>query len=122
EPEISRQGDAIVVDLPGIDDRDRAIGLVGQTAELRGRPVRQQQENGIPAELLEQVATTVAPDADADTETTTTVPTDGSTTTAPDATTTTLPAEESDEGVAGIVGMPAQDGSTTTTAAETTTT
>lgn len=41
EPEISRQGDAIVVQLPGIDDREQALELVGQTAELRFRPVLQ---------------------------------------------------------------------------------
>jgi len=41
EPEISRQGDAIVVQLPGVDDRARALELVGQTAELRFRPVLQ---------------------------------------------------------------------------------
>lgn len=39
EPEISRQGETIVVDLPGIDDQQRALSLVGQTAELRFRPV-----------------------------------------------------------------------------------
>jgi preprotein translocase subunit SecD len=39
EPEVTRQGDNILVQLPGIEDRDRAIELVGQTAELRFRPV-----------------------------------------------------------------------------------
>ncbi len=39
EPEITRQGDDIVIDLPGVDDRERAIELVGKTAELRFRPV-----------------------------------------------------------------------------------
>jgi len=39
EPEITRQDDAIVVQLPGIADRDEALELVGQTAELRFRPV-----------------------------------------------------------------------------------
>ncbi len=47
EPEISRQGDAIVVQLPGVDDRDRALELVGQTAELRFRPVLQNVPPGI---------------------------------------------------------------------------
>lgn len=41
EPEITRQDDAIVVQLPGIADRDQALELVGQTAELRFRPVLQ---------------------------------------------------------------------------------
>ena len=39
EPDITRQGANIVVQLPGVDDQDRAIALVGQTAELRFRPV-----------------------------------------------------------------------------------
>ena len=39
EPEISRQGETIVVDLPGVEEQQRALELVGQTAELRFRPV-----------------------------------------------------------------------------------
>jgi preprotein translocase subunit SecD len=39
EPEISRQGDNVVIDLPGVRDRDKARRLVGKTAELRFRPV-----------------------------------------------------------------------------------
>jgi preprotein translocase subunit SecD len=39
EPEITRQGSDIVIDLPGVKDRDKAIALVGKTAELRFRPV-----------------------------------------------------------------------------------
>lgn len=39
EPDITRQGDRIVVQLPGIDDQQRALEVVGATAELRFRPV-----------------------------------------------------------------------------------
>ena len=39
EPEISRQGSNVIVDLPGVRDRNKALRLVGQTAELRFRPV-----------------------------------------------------------------------------------
>ncbi|MFP5376384.1 MAG: protein translocase subunit SecD [Acidimicrobiia bacterium] len=39
EPDISRQGDNIIVQLPGVRDQARALDLVGQTAELRFRPV-----------------------------------------------------------------------------------
>ena len=39
EPEIVRQGDAIIVSLPGVKDTARALKIVGQTAELRFRPV-----------------------------------------------------------------------------------
>ena len=39
EPEITRQGDAVVVELPGVKDQQRALEVVGQTAELQFRPV-----------------------------------------------------------------------------------
>jgi preprotein translocase subunit SecD len=39
EPDISRQGDTVLVQLPGVDDPQRALEVVGQTAELRFRPV-----------------------------------------------------------------------------------
>src|SRR5436190_3824473 len=39
EPDVQRQGDTIVVNLPGVKDRAKAERLVGETAELRFRPV-----------------------------------------------------------------------------------
>ena len=42
EPEISRQGSTILVQIPGVEDQQRAIDLVGQTAELRFRPLYQE--------------------------------------------------------------------------------
>src|SRR5436305_13153162 len=42
EPDISRQGQNVVISLPGVKDPDRALTLVGQTAELRLRPVLEQ--------------------------------------------------------------------------------
>src|SRR6187551_3058648 len=39
EPDVQRQGDTISVDLPGVKDRDKALRIVGRTAELRFRPV-----------------------------------------------------------------------------------
>src|SRR4051794_27484287 len=39
EPEITRQDNSIVVSLPGVTDQDRALAIVGKTAELRFRPV-----------------------------------------------------------------------------------
>jgi preprotein translocase subunit SecD len=39
EPDITRQGNDIVIDLPGVKDRERAIALVGKTGELRFRAV-----------------------------------------------------------------------------------
>ena len=70
EPDISRLGDNIVVQLPGVKDADRALQIVGQTAELRFRPV------------LEELP----PESSAATTTTTTSSTAPP---APDATTTT---------------------------------
>jgi len=39
EPEIIRQGDTVVVNLPGVKDQQRALDLVGRTGELLLRPV-----------------------------------------------------------------------------------
>ena len=39
EPEISTQGGNILVQLPGVNEQQRALDLVGQTAQLRFRPV-----------------------------------------------------------------------------------
>jgi preprotein translocase subunit SecD len=75
EPEIARQGDNIIVDLPGVENRERARQLVGQTAELRFRPVLQ----SLPPEG-ETVTTT----------TTTTPPAPGATTTTTGGSTTTV--------------------------------
>ena len=62
EPEITRQGNDIVIDLPGVKDRDKAVALVGKTAELRFRPVLAQ----LPSEAAQAKAAT--------TTTTTTAP------------------------------------------------
>ncbi len=39
EPEIQAEGDGILVSLPGVDDQQRALDLVGETAVMRFRPV-----------------------------------------------------------------------------------
>ncbi len=39
EPEVTIQGNNIVVQIPGVDDQQRVFDLVGKTAELRFRPV-----------------------------------------------------------------------------------
>jgi preprotein translocase subunit SecD len=39
EPQISRQGNAVVVELPGVKNQKKALQVVGTTAELRFRPV-----------------------------------------------------------------------------------
>lgn len=46
EPEIQQQGDGILVSLPGVDDQERALELVGSTAVMRFRPVLEQLPPG----------------------------------------------------------------------------
>lgn len=41
EPEIIRQGDTVVINLPGVEDQQRALDIVGQQGELLLRPVLQ---------------------------------------------------------------------------------
>lgn len=41
EPEIQAEGDGILVSLPGVEDQERALELVGETAVMRFRPVLQ---------------------------------------------------------------------------------
>jgi len=46
EPDITRQGNNIVIQLPGVKDTDRVLSLVGQTAQLRFRPALNQAAPG----------------------------------------------------------------------------
>jgi len=39
EPDITRQGNQVIIQLPGVKDKQRAVDLIGQTAELTFRPV-----------------------------------------------------------------------------------
>lgn len=41
EPEIIRQGDTVVINLPGVEDQQRALDIVGKQGELLFRPVLQ---------------------------------------------------------------------------------
>jgi preprotein translocase subunit SecD len=90
EPEITRQGSNILVQIPGVEDQERALELVGTTAELRFRPVLRE----LPAEgtTLEDLGidpnTTLAPTTTAAVPTTTTDP-NATTTTGDPATTST---------------------------------
>jgi preprotein translocase subunit SecD len=85
EPEIARQGNAVVVQLPGVENQQRALELVGDTAELRFRPVLL----SVPKAQLDALedATTTTTAGDGTTTTTTTAP--GETTTTAESTTTT---------------------------------
>jgi preprotein translocase subunit SecD len=75
EPEISRQGNAVVVELPGVKNQQKALQVVGTTAELRFRPVL----NTLPVEEKSKpttttTSTTAAPTLAPTSSTTTTTP------------------------------------------------
>jgi preprotein translocase subunit SecD len=98
EPDISRQGESIIVQLPGVRNRDRALEIVGQTAQLFFRPVIQQ----LPASSEAAPPTTTAPE-------TTPTSVEGAaptTTVAPDQVPTTPP-EQNDP--AATVVLPEKD-------------
>jgi preprotein translocase subunit SecD len=89
EPEIARQGNAIIVELPGVRDQRRALDVVGQTAELRFRPVL--AELPPPGEEPEPTTTTTSTPSSSTTATTAPGDTSTTATTAPSTTTTTAP-------------------------------
>ncbi|MDQ3384739.1 MAG: protein translocase subunit SecD, partial [Actinomycetota bacterium] len=99
EPDITRQGNAIVVELPGVSDQQRAIEVVGQTAELRFRPVL---EILPPFGTPTPATTTTAPAVDDGATTSTTEVEGATTTTAPgdDVTSTTVEGAAATEGEA----------------------
>ena len=133
EPEITRQGDFIVVSLPGVKDQQRAIELVGRTAKLQFRPVC---KSGVPlGQADEFYADVIKPDGVAGSTlaaclqgvagaatsepTISTIPTD--TTAVPAATDTTAPATSSQSGLgAGPTAGHLSAAQTPTTAAPTT--
>jgi preprotein translocase subunit SecD len=45
EPEIIRQGDTVVVNLPGVKDQQQALDLIGRTGAVEMRPVLRTAEN-----------------------------------------------------------------------------
>jgi preprotein translocase subunit SecD len=52
EPDITRQGNQVVIQLPGVKDKQRAVDLIGQTAELTFRPVQSIFDSQDPNQLL----------------------------------------------------------------------
>ncbi|MCU0311198.1 MAG: protein translocase subunit SecD [Acidimicrobiales bacterium] len=75
EPEITRQGQNILIQIPGVKDRDRALELVGQTAELQFRPVLAVVPAGVEALPTDPTTTPGTGDPTAPTEPTPTDPT-----------------------------------------------
>lgn len=65
EPEITRQGDTIVVDIPGVKNQEEAKDLIRQTGELRFRPVLAQLPP--PAPESESTTGTTVPSTTGDT-------------------------------------------------------
>jgi preprotein translocase subunit SecD len=111
EPEVSRQGNSIVVDLPGAKNQQKALELVQKTSELRFRPV----QGVLPYSSKDAVTTTTVAGGS-----TTTVAGGSSTTTTP---TTAAPSGEKQSLGERAVEMepiaarrPEQAGDTTTTA------
>lgn len=70
EPEISQQGNNVIIDLPGVKDRDKARRIVGRTAQLRFRPVFA----ALPKEGATSSSTTTTAPGGATTAPTTTAP------------------------------------------------
>ena len=127
EPNVSRQGNNIVIDLPGVKNAAEADQLVGKTAELRFRVV----QGTIPyssAAILPSTTTTVKGGTTTTTvkgATTTTTVKGATTSTVKGATTTTLGHASGRIGTIDTVPIAAvrqQQAATTTTAAPSTTT
>jgi preprotein translocase subunit SecD len=107
EPQISRTGSAIVVELPGVKNQQRAIELIGTTAELRFRPVLAQiapEGAPVPTTTTTVPTTTTAAPGESTTTTSTTAP-------APTTTTTEVPTtSRADNKADAQVVLPDADG------------
>jgi preprotein translocase subunit SecD len=93
EPDITTQGRNIIVELPGVKDQDKARGIIGQTAELRFRPVL--QANIPPENFVPPTTTTVKPKKGA-----TTTTADAAATTTTTAKPTVIPSTKPEEDIA----------------------
>jgi preprotein translocase subunit SecD len=89
EPEITTQGGNLIVQIPGVKDKDRALELVGETAVLQFRPV----------------LAVGAPTTDATDDGSGDTPTDSTDTTAPDASSSTETTVGGDSTTSSEVGM-----------------
>jgi preprotein translocase subunit SecD len=126
EPDITRQGRTVVVQLPGLKNRSKAESVIGCTARLEFRPVLAASAN---PNYVDPDATTTTAGATTTTKAgdTTTTAAGATTTSAADASTTTVGG--GDETGMGAVGLNAGEGAlpsqfkptTTTTTPPTTT-
>ena len=121
EPEILRQGDAIIVNLPGVKNQQQAEQLVKVTGQVYLRPVLKDDQFGIPCATSEPKKTTPS------NSTTTSVAT--SNTSAGSGTTTTIPTTAAVSGgtaptttaAGGPSRLPSRANTTTSAAATSTT-
>jgi preprotein translocase subunit SecD len=116
EPDISRQGGTVLIQIPGIKNQADVLKIVGQTAELRFRPVLCNGQTFPP-----YAATVSSPGS----TTPTTHPGSTTTTTKPASTTTTKPGGGTGLGSGGRTPgavLPAQTPAPATTAPPTTAT
>jgi len=123
EPEIIRQGDTVVINLPGVKDQKRALDIVGRTGEVLMRPVLQ---SGMPNKDATSTTVAGATTTSVAGDTATTVAGDTSTTVAAEPTTslveTTVPAPGSGKRLAGAATTTSVAGESTTTVTDATTT
>lgn len=74
EPEIARQGENVLVQLPGAADREEAVEIVGRTAQLQFRPVLEiippdDPDYDVVSEPCDELPQTLTGPADPDEET-----------------------------------------------------
>lgn len=121
EPDITRQGRTVIVQLPGVKNRKKAESLVGNTARLEFCPVLSVAANpNAPTTTNkgDEPRSTTSTTTDS---TTSTTAADGSTT-APSSTTTTTGGDGQGENGMGMVGAGEGEGALPTQFAPTTTT
>ncbi|MEI7591797.1 MAG: protein translocase subunit SecD [Actinomycetes bacterium] len=70
EPDISRQGSNVLVQIPGVKDKQRALDLVGQTAALQFRPVLAEYPAPVAVDTTSSTDSTTPDTAPGDTSTT----------------------------------------------------
>lgn len=114
EPDVKVQGSNIVVALPGVEDQQRVLALVGETAELRFRAVYFNFGGGTVDETTVDLPEPMPEDPNA------TVPETVTTDAPAESTETTVATSEEEQGLAD--GIRGRRQTTTTTAADTSST
>ena len=117
EADVHAEGQNIIVQLPGVKDQKRALDLVGQTAELRFRPVLEAVPLSTAPVTVPKTTTTTAKAG-----TTTTTAKAATTTTAKATSTTAAPATLRAAGAGPALAQSASTSSTTATTAKATAT